>query len=94
MPAFPPRNRRGNYPALETIAVSIARSIIAERLALGLTRVELAARAHVRLSTLERVETAQGSPSARVIDKLDAALKRVATNRRSTRPAARKRRSA
>lgn len=94
LPAFPPRNKRGNYPALETIAVSIARSIITERLDLGLTRAQLAKLAHVRLSTLERVEAAQGSMGPRTIDKIDDGLIRAAANRRSARAHSRKRRSA
>jgi len=40
LPSLPQANTRGNYPALEYIRASIARDIIQERQALGLTQQE------------------------------------------------------
>src|ERR1043165_1592284 len=91
MPSFPRRNKRRHYPALETIAISIARTIIAERVDLGLTRAQLAKLAGVRLTSVELVESATGGLNGSVVDKLDAALKRASIARRASRRGGRKR---
>jgi hypothetical protein len=41
VPTFPKPNAKGNRPALEFVRVSIARDVIKERTALGLTQQEL-----------------------------------------------------
>jgi DNA-binding XRE family transcriptional regulator len=68
----------GNYPAIESGFVSLAIDIIRDRRRLGLTQADLARMAHVRLSTLQLVES--GKPrqvNVRVIDKIDKALKKA-----------------
>jgi DNA-binding XRE family transcriptional regulator len=78
LPAWPPADADGKRPALEFIRVSIARDIIRERKALGLTQQELAKLAGVRQETLCRLETGKHAPNVRTVDKIDRALKRAA----------------
>ena len=68
----------GNVPALEFIRVSIARDIIRERKARGLTQERLAELAGVRQETLSRIESGKHSPTVRTVEKIDRALKRAA----------------
>lgn len=75
LPALPNPNAEGNYPALEYIKASIARDIIRERKALGLTQAELAERAGLRQETLSRLESGKHSPTVRTVEKIDRALK-------------------
>ena len=74
LPAFPPPDRRGNLPAKEYLLVSIARDIIKDRVAAGLTQRELAKLAGVRVETLCRIETGKHRPSVPSIEKIDRAL--------------------
>ncbi|HEX4416218.1 MAG TPA: helix-turn-helix domain-containing protein [Lacipirellulaceae bacterium] len=85
LPDWPEADSKGNRPALEFARVSIARDIIKERTALGLTQQELAKLAGVRQETLCRLETGKHSPNVRTVDKIDAALK--IAQRRSARSA-------
>jgi DNA-binding XRE family transcriptional regulator len=77
LPPWPLADSKGNRPALEFIRVSIARDIITERRALGLTQEELARLAGVRQETLSRLETGKHSPNVRTVDKIDRALKQA-----------------
>ena len=74
-PPMPPPDANGNYPAAEALQISIARSILRHRLALGLTQADLARRAGIRPETLNRIEKAQHSPSVPTVDRIDRALK-------------------
>lgn len=78
----------GNYSAVETARILLARDLIRARRALGWSQAELARRAGVRVQTLDRLERGTHSPSV-VVDKLDRALKagegRPAGGERSTR---------
>ena len=74
LPAFPLADEQGGYPAVETLNVSIARSIISRRIRAGLTQKELARRAGVRLETVSRVEGAKQKPSRETVLRLDKAL--------------------
>lgn len=78
LPDFPPADADGNRPALEYIQASIARDIIQERNALGLTQQELAELAGVRRETLARLESGKHPPSVRAVEKVDRALKQSA----------------
>jgi DNA-binding XRE family transcriptional regulator len=75
LPPLPPAEAQGNRPALDYIRASIARDIIRERKALGLTQAELAALAGVREETLCRLESGKHSPTVRTVEKIDRALK-------------------
>ena len=77
LPVFPPTNARGNYPALEFTRVSIARSIIKDRLAAGMTQQALADAAGVRIETINRIEKAKVTADTATIAKIDRALKRT-----------------
>ena len=81
MPALPRPDRHGNVPAVEYARASIAREIIARRLAAGLTQTELARLAGVRLETVNRVENARHTPSTATIARLDAALAKAEATR-------------
>lgn len=74
-PLLPAPNKRGNYPALETLDVLLARDILRHRRRLGLSQAELARRAGIRPETLNRIEQGKRSPSIRTVDKIDRALR-------------------
>ncbi len=88
LPPLPPADAQGNRPALDYIRSSIAREIIKERRALGLTQERLAELAGLRQETLSRLESGKHSPTVRTVEKIDAALKSYAAakdNRRAPR---------
>ncbi|MEX2288570.1 MAG: helix-turn-helix domain-containing protein [Planctomycetaceae bacterium] len=80
-PSAPKRNRRGNYPALETMRVLLSRDIIRDRQALGLTQAELADLAGVRVETVCRIETGKHTPTISTVKKIDAALQKAQRQR-------------
>jgi ribosome-binding protein aMBF1 (putative translation factor) len=82
LPHCPNADRNGNYPAVEYGRVSIAREIIRDRVAAGLSQKELAKRASIRVETLCRVEAAQYTASARIIQKIDRAVARAKNGKR------------
>jgi len=75
--AASPPDAQGNYPAVEYARASLARKIIRDRVAAGLSQRDLALRAGVRVETLCRIETGKHVPSVPTIDKLDRALKQA-----------------
>ncbi len=77
LPALPAADENGQYPAIETARVIIARQIIRGRKAAAWTQAELAARAGVRQETISRIETGKHSPGLKTMAKIDRALKRV-----------------
>jgi DNA-binding XRE family transcriptional regulator len=85
LPAWPPADTEGHRPALEFVRVSIARDIIMERTALGLTQQELAKLAGIRQETLCRLETGKQAPNVRTVEKIEAALQRAERRRASGR---------
>ncbi len=91
MPPLPPADAKGNRPALRYIQVSIARDIIKERRALGLSQERLAELAGLRQETLSRLESGKHSPTVRTVEKIDAALKRYSRGTsRERKPQAKK----
>ena len=91
LPPWPRADANGNMPALEFARVSIARSIIEERRALGLSQQELARLSGLRQETISRLETGKHAPNVRTVDKIDRALKLAATGKRSRKSTKRKR---
>ncbi|HEX5472381.1 MAG TPA: helix-turn-helix transcriptional regulator [Lacipirellulaceae bacterium] len=95
LPPLPEANASGNYPAVEYALASLARKIIRDRVAAGLSQRELALRAGVRVETLCRIETGKCTPSVASIDKIDRALRQAMQRKTSrsakTKGAARKR---
>ncbi len=77
LPHMPPANADGTFPALAAMRVSIARSIIKDRLAAGMTQKALAAAAGVRIETINRIEKGKVTPDTATIAKIDRALKRA-----------------
>jgi ribosome-binding protein aMBF1 (putative translation factor) len=76
-PNFPVADAEGNFPALQTGRVSIAREVIRRREAVGLSQKALAAAAGIRVETLNRIEKAKVTADTATIGKIDRALKRA-----------------
>jgi len=76
-PALPKADQDGNLPALAYIQVSIARDLLHERTALGLTQQQLAKLAGVREETLSRLESGKHSPTVRTVEKIERALQKA-----------------
>src|SRR5207244_12503973 len=76
LPALPPRNRSGRRPAAAYILASIAREIVADRKAAGLTQQELAQRAGIRQETLSRIESGKHTPTLKTLNKIHRALQK------------------
>lgn len=77
LPPLPEPNERGNYPAVPAAHAIIARGIIIDRSALGLSQKDLAGLAGIRVETLNRIEKARVTPDTATIVKIDRALKRA-----------------
>ncbi len=75
LPPLPPPDKHGRYPAVEYCRASLARDIIKDRVAAGLTQRELAKRAGISVETLCRIETGKNTPSVPTIDKIDRVLR-------------------
>ena len=78
LPAIPQAEHDGTLPALAYIQVSIARDVLRERTALGLTQEQLAKLAGVREETLSRLESGKHSPTVRTVEKIERALQKAA----------------
>lgn len=76
-PEMPLPDDDGNYPALETMAITQALDILRTRRRLGLSQAELARRAGIRVETLNRIEHGTNKPNVRAIDKIDRALQQA-----------------
>lgn len=77
LPPFPAPDAHGNMPAVEYARVSIARDIIRERRAIGLSQQQLARLAGVRQETISRLETGKHTASVATVDKIDRALRKA-----------------
>ena len=77
LPALPAADERGQFPAIATARVIIARQIIRGRKAVGWTQAELAARAGVRQETISRIETGKHSPGLKTMAKIERALEKA-----------------
>lgn len=77
-PELPPADADGSRDALEFARVSIARTIIRDRVAAGLSQAKLAELAGVTRQVLNRIERAKVTPDAATVDRLDKAMKRPA----------------
>jgi DNA-binding XRE family transcriptional regulator len=83
-PPLPEADAQGNYPAVESARIVLARQIIRKRRASGLTQNELAKLAGVRVETLNRLEHAKHSPNVATVGKIDRALKRAEAKRKKS----------
>jgi ribosome-binding protein aMBF1 (putative translation factor) len=76
-PNFPAADADGNFAALQTERVSIAREVIRRREAVDLSQKALATAAGIRVETLNRIEKAKVTADTATIAKIDRALKRA-----------------
>lgn len=72
---LPEPDAKGNYPAVEYATASLARKIICDRAAVGLTQRKLAELAGISFENLCRIETGKHVPSVPTIEKIDRAIK-------------------
>jgi ribosome-binding protein aMBF1 (putative translation factor) len=89
LPALPKPDKQGRFPAVEYVRVSLARDIIRDRRAAGLTQQELADLAKTRQETISRIESGKYTASVKLIDRIDAVLQ-SALKARSRRTAKRR----
>lgn len=76
-PALPAADASGNFPAIEAMRATLARGILHDRLALGLSRAEFARDAGISLRTLERIEQGNVTPSVPTARKIEQALEKA-----------------
>ncbi|HEV2971889.1 MAG TPA: helix-turn-helix transcriptional regulator [Pirellulales bacterium] len=74
LPALPKADRRGRVPAVEYSRVSLARDLIRQRKAAGLSQQQLADAARVRQETISRIESGKHSVTIKTWDKIFKAL--------------------
>lgn len=77
LPPLPKPDKKGRFPALEYTRVSIARDVIRERKAAGLTQQALADLAGLRQETISRVESGKVTASVKTINSIEKALKKT-----------------
>ncbi len=82
LPELPSADSAGNVPAVAYGRASVARSIIKDRVAVGMTQKTLAAAAGIRIETLNRIEQGKVTPDSRTIEKIDRALNRAKTKQK------------
>ena len=75
-PDVPPIAKDGTCEALPFLRASIARDIIRERRSRGLTQAQLAKLAGIRQEILSRLESGRHKPNVRIVERIEAALKR------------------
>lgn len=92
LPVLPEPDKQGRVPALEYARASLARDVIRDRRAAGLTQQELADLAKTRQETISRIESGKYSASIKLIDRIDEVLQSAlkARNRKVARRKARK----
>ena len=76
-PPLPPPDPSGNYPAVEYARASLARKILRQRRAAGLTQADLARRAGIRPETLNRIERGKATPGAATVLKIMRAIEQA-----------------
>jgi len=75
--SLPQPDAQGNFPAVEYAKASLARKIIRDRVAVGLSQRKLAELAGISFEHLCRIETGKHTPGVATIDKIDRALKQL-----------------
>lgn len=81
LPAYPEPDAKGNLPARAYLRASIARDIVRDRVAAGLSQKDLAKLAGIRVETLCRIETGKHTASVATIDKIDRVLQKAKKGR-------------
>jgi predicted transcriptional regulator len=67
---------------VEYARISLARDIIRDRRAAGLTQMELAKLAGTRQETISRLESGKYTPSVKLVDRIDRVLKKAIAKRK------------
>jgi DNA-binding XRE family transcriptional regulator len=75
--ALPPVDSDGTSNAIDFARASIARRLVADRHAAGLSQQRLGKLAHVRQETISRIESGKQTATMQVINKLDKAIRRA-----------------
>jgi len=70
-------DQEGNCPAVEYARASLARKIIRQRRAAGLTQAALARQARIRPKTLNRIERGKATPDIATVEKITRALEQA-----------------
>lgn len=83
LPPFPEPDAQGNYPAVDYARASLARKIIRDRAAAGLSQRKLAELAGISFEHLCRIEAGKHTPGVPTIDKIDRALKQATKPKRA-----------
>jgi DNA-binding XRE family transcriptional regulator len=77
LPPLPPVARDGSTDAIDFARASIARQLIRDRRAAGLSQAGLAKLAGVRQATVSRIESGKHTPTIRIMKAIDRALRSV-----------------
>jgi DNA-binding XRE family transcriptional regulator len=84
LPPLPKPDKHGRFPALAYARISLARDIIRDRRAAGLTQQQLADLAGTRQETISRIEGGTYTASNKLIERIDRALQ-AASKKAKTR---------
>ena len=76
LPELPKPNKSGRFPALEYARASLARDIVRDRKALGLSQERMAELSGLRQETISRIETGKHTASVKTIEKIEKAIER------------------
>jgi ribosome-binding protein aMBF1 (putative translation factor) len=82
LPPLPAPDEQGNYPASLAARAVLARGIVRDRVAAGLSRAELAKRARLRVTTLAKMESGESPGTASAIRRIDSALQQALRERK------------
>ena len=83
LPPLPSPDAHGRFPAVEYTRISLARNLIRDRKAAGLSQERLAELAGVRQETISRLESGKHTASPQTVGKLDKAI--AAVRKRQTK---------
>jgi len=89
LPPLPKPDKHGRFPAVEYARIFLARDIIRDRRAAGLTQQELARLAGTRQETISRIESGNYTASHKLIDRIDRALQTALKKAHKARPTSR-----
>ena len=82
VPDLPPADGAGNRPAIAFAEAAMARNIVRDREAVGLSQKELAEAAGIRVEILNRAERGAVVPSVRTLTKIENALRKAGLKRK------------